>query len=437
MRILLLLLAAGCGAGEPPLPDEGPAPALSGALLSYDPAVATAANQALLPPGFTTPQQTVCAADVTRAFLAELIQHGISNPQVPYEWAPIVPSADAAHPTIGQPEFFVSGTVASLERSALDFRAGHPFGFDTTPDLQVDAPFVPMVYNRVGDPIDELHTEIESGLFPDATFGLTPTIGDRMLYKGSWIFDCGHPPYEAEMHPPTFAAVARADGAATMALAFANPYRTTQLYGPPTLTTQFDSATRYSDPEVKPFTGQLETQIFRAASGQIDHFELHALVEATRFDPITWFVCAPAPRPSATATLGYSYRFVTRTGVTVTAATRGDSGCLAFHAEMGAGYQPFVPKSTDYAWTWDEINSQASGQIGQTIDVRLLALDALTKAGITGDITALHSDAAIIVDQYAPLAPHAGASADSPTEIIAGADDQPFPFYGRARVFWK
>lgn len=42
-----------------------------------------------------------------------------------------------------------------------------------------------------------------------------------------------------------------------------------------------------------------------------------------------------------------------------------------------------------------------------------------------------------VVDAYTALAPQPDADADAPTAIIEGADDQPFPFYGRVRAAWK
>src|SRR5262249_53154622 len=147
--------------GETRLPDEGAPPALSGPLLSFDATAAAAANSDALPPGFTSPQLTVCAPDVSRGFLTELIEFGINDPQVPYEWAPIVPGPGAGRPTLEQPEFYISGTVTVLDRSRLDFRPPHPFGFDTTWDIVADDPFLDMVYNRAGDPNDDdaIHCE--------------------------------------------------------------------------------------------------------------------------------------------------------------------------------------------------------------------------------------------------------------------------------------
>jgi hypothetical protein len=452
-RVLVLALtgAAGCGFwGDPGgssqsstcapqstiVPDHGPPPLLSDPRLSFDVAEAVRENASRLPAGFTTPPQTVCSSDVTRGFLAELEQYGIRDSKVPYEWAPIVSGPDSSVPTVAQPEFFASGAVQAFARSMDDFRPAHPFGFDTTWDLTVDGPFRGLVYNRPGDDTDTIHCEIESGLYPDASFAFTPAPGDRMLLRGSWIFDCGHPPYEAELHPPTFVALARADGSSTLSLAFANPYRVSQLYGPSQLATAFDQGWRYRAPTVAPFANTLEAEAVLAATYVMDHFELNTLLETPQFDPVTWFVCA-GPKPSPTATLAYSYRFVARSGVTITAARRGTSGCIEFHAEMNLEYGPATPTQMEQAWPWAQINAEASQQIGAPVDIRQQIIDDLAQQGFTQSIPALQPDASPMVETFAPLAPLAGAELDAPTAIVGCADDQPFPFYGRARVYWK
>jgi len=38
---------------------------------------------------------------------------------------------------------------------------------------------------------------------------------------------------------------------------------------------------------------------------------------------------------------------------------------------------------------------------------------------------------------YDALQTRAGADQDAPTQLTSGADDQPFPLYGRVRVSWK
>ena len=88
-------------------------------------------------------------------------------------------------------------------------------------------------------------------------------------------------------------------------------------------------------------------------------------------------------------------------------------------------------------WVLDAVYERSAEQIGSAIDVRQLILDALAQKGFTGDIPALHIDTAPIIETFAPPAPRASADRDQPSAITGGADDQPFPFYGRVRVSWK
>jgi hypothetical protein len=64
-------------------------------------------------------------------------------------------------------------------------------------------------------------------------------------------------------------------------------------------------------------------------------------------------------------------------------------------------------------------------------------IDALASLGITGDVPALHQDTPPIIDRYDALQPHADAANDAPIRLTTAADDQPFPFYGRVRVWWQ
>jgi hypothetical protein len=246
-RLLLLVFAvAACSSSD--LPDEGPTPILSGPILSFDLGETIMSNMSNLPAGFTAPQETVCATDTTRGFLEELVDHGINDTQVHFEWAPMIPGPTASQPSVGQPEFYMAGTIRGLDPSISDFRPPHPFGYDAAWNMLTDQPYLWLIKNRPGDPNDgdTIHAELEGGLLPGTAFGFSPAVGDRMLMKGAWIFDCGHPEYEAEMHPPTFVALARTDGAdATVSLAFANPYRNTQLYGDVELVDAFDDVTRF------------------------------------------------------------------------------------------------------------------------------------------------------------------------------------------------
>jgi len=158
---------------------------------------------------------------------------------------------------------------------------------------------------------------------------------------------------------------------------------------------------------------------------------------ANRFDTLDWAVCAPLPRPSG-ATLSAGWRFTARTGVTISAASDERSGCVRFTATMTAAYAPMALVHADTDWPWAAIDKSASGQIG-TIDVRSTLIATLQQNGFpnASQIPALQPDHPPLIDEYPALPTRAGADADAPTAIDTGADDQPFPFYGRVRVGWK
>lgn len=58
--------------------------------------------------------------------------------------------------------------------------------------------------SRLGERLMEM--EWESKYFP---FRYWPSAGDRVWMEGRWIFDCGHPPYRTEIHPPQAVAFTR------------------------------------------------------------------------------------------------------------------------------------------------------------------------------------------------------------------------------------
>ncbi len=53
-----------------------------------------------------------------------------------------------------------------------------------------------------------MEMEWDTSVFP---YSFWPAPGDRVWMKGRWIFDCGHPPYHAEIHPPKFTAFTRTE----------------------------------------------------------------------------------------------------------------------------------------------------------------------------------------------------------------------------------
>ncbi|HWE23966.1 MAG TPA: hypothetical protein VG496_08490, partial [Myxococcales bacterium] len=394
----LLAATFGCSDEAPPIPAD------RSVLLWYGSA-AQQRNQSNLPPGFRGPDEHACAADPTRTYLAELfIQHDV---QVKWHWAPIVGGPDSNQPTLNQPEFSLAGTLADASESTSDLLADHPFGFDFVSDVTPDPAFAFLVF---GEPT--LHPEIEMGTFPRADLSFFPQQGDRTLMRGVWVLDCGHPPYGAEMHPPTFVSDARtADARTTIAMAVVAPYRSSLLFNPdPALSADFASTARFSNPATRAFSIALQAAVLAAAFDRtIQHLSTHALMTANRFDTLDWAICAPLPRPIG-ATLEASWRFTTRTGVTLVAQPLEADGCVRFTATMTSAYQPMPLAHLDAEWSWDEINRSASDELGSPIDVRQALIDSLTPLfPDAGQIPALQLANNPLIDAYAALHTRPGA----------------------------
>src|SRR5205823_2530589 len=117
------------------------------------------------------------------------------------------------------------------------------------------------------------------------------------------------------------------------------------------------------------FSQALEDALLVAAQNpSIQHLSTHALMTANRFDTLEWAVCAPLPRPAG-ATLDATWRFTSRTGVTITATPLQADGCVRFTATMTAAYQPMPLVHADAEWSWTDLSTSASNQLGSTIDV--------------------------------------------------------------------
>lgn len=427
-RAALLAFTFGCSSAAISVPADRP-------LLSWTGASAVSHNHALLPAGFTAPDPHVCAADPTRVYLGELFVNGIDHPQVSWHWAPVVPGAVAARPTLDQPEFSVAGTLAEVDDSADDVLADHPFGTDVDADVAPDPEFAFLPFEHLRSSL--LHTEVEHRIFPRAALGFTPQAGDRTVMRGAWVLDCGHPPYGAELHPPTFMGYARAaDARTTTAAAVVLPVRSSLLFsGDETLATALGNTARFSS--AMPFPVALVQALKEAVLLGRDRVTTHALMAPNRFDPLDFLVCAPLPRPAG-AQLSASWRFTSRTGVSIQATQLPGPGCVRFVASMDSSYLPKPLTLATADWPWQQLSDSASGQIGATIDVRQAVLDVLKAQGIDAtNAPALQVNHPPRVDAYDALQTRAFADQDAPTLLTAGADDQPFPLYGRVRVGWK
>lgn len=428
-RIVWLFAAAACSGGSSiSVPADRPA-------LSYTGASATDANKAKLPAGFTAPDAHACAADPTRAYLGELFVNGLDNPEVFWHWAPIVSGDQPAQPTLSQPEFSVQGTLRGADDSGDDVLADHPFGTDVDADLEPDPGYGFLQFDTRTS--TTLHTEVENRIFPRDALGFTPQKDDRALMRGAWVLDCGHPPYGAEMHPPTFLAYARSDAKTTLAATVVAPYRSTLLFSQDaSAAVALDNTARYG--ASKPFELAMVDAVEQAIVVNAQNITLHAMMTANRFEPIDFLVCAPLPKPAG-ASFDASWRFTARTGVNLVVSRIDGAGCVRVQATMDAKtYKPMALQYASAPWTWEQLSTSASEQIGAAIDVRQQIIDALKSKGLdASNAPSLQPANPPLIDAYAALQPLPGADQDSPTAIATAADAQPFPFYGRVRAAWK
>jgi hypothetical protein len=449
-------------------------------ILGFDENLTAARNRFYA--GASKPNPAVCGQTCTLngqnevGFLGELQCPGrITDSKIPYEWAPIVPGSIPQAPTVRTPGFYAAGTVVKWSPGRVDVKFSHPFGWrnlqtdSTAVDQSVDVWMDPAYSDLVFPPDKPFHLELEAGAWPVGTFGFTPQPGDRMLAIGNWIMDCGHPGsnwnadshWSSEIHPPVFLAFARQySPTETISHSFANPYRVTQLYtmhaGNDQNGENWGERFRFDDPiESQRYTDRLTLPFPRFLYERIEDgfdpsnhrpLEVHPIVEALRFEPISWYVCAPPKPPNAT---GFDYRahFTLRSGVQVLARKHEDLGCMEFQASMNASYVPMSVQRLDYAWDWNDINCEAGVAANQNPppDVRqFIKNNDYSNQNIDANV-----DKTPMIDRFAPLMPIGGEADQKPDRSAAQpggttdpqpgvlvSDLQPFPFYGWARVFW-
>ena len=99
------------------------------------------------------------------------------------------------------------GLVTASKVSSSDNPANHT-SHDQNFDLHLDVgyQFLHSDANPVEDGARVMEMEWESRYFPPQFW---PVDGDRAWMLGRWIFDCGHPPYRTEIHPPRAVAFTR------------------------------------------------------------------------------------------------------------------------------------------------------------------------------------------------------------------------------------
>jgi hypothetical protein len=199
---------------------------------------------------------------------------------------------------------------------------------------------------------------------------------------------------------------------------------------------EFDNPGRFADPNTRTFPSYLYHQLL--AIGHIgdpgttiflDRLEAHHMLAANTQSPVSWFVCAPGPKPSGANDIDVSYRVTTRPGVSITAAPDSSLGCVEFIATIGSSYTPLVPTRKDCASPWEELDQQAQAALG--------APNLSIKDLIAEKVPASFRDAVLrdpVVDCYDPPVVDAPGG-PSGAKVFTSAD-QPYPFYGQAQVRW-
>jgi hypothetical protein len=139
-----------------------------------------------------------------------------------------------------QPEV-LEGVVLSVQVSSIDNPFNHTrLSPENIPQVAHDvnifvAPDFPYQHLLADANIAEhgATIEVEWELTPDKmTLEAMPAPGDRVWMKGRWIFDCGHPPFKTEIHPPNALAVIRSHLTTTEAVLRLSPFGGPVWYQP-------------------------------------------------------------------------------------------------------------------------------------------------------------------------------------------------------------
>jgi hypothetical protein len=409
-------------------------------VLAFDDAAAVAANGDF-PAAEPKP---ICGAD-DRRFLAELAEGSPLAYKVPLRLADI-----KAAPS----EVMVSGLATSVSLGGGDFPFDHTFGSDFNMDVVLDPPYTDAAqgFGVVGG---DLHVELAEGQFPheerppgpasgqeweemsrQSREGIftrfVPDAGARVLVMGNWIVDCGHTNFQTELHPITFMANARVDGAKTIVDAFYNPYRETQRYHPdPAKALAFDDPSRFTDPTAGPFPAELIISLLRLQDlgpepyPSIDHLESWAMLEPNRSAPVTWRVCAPAG--STGTRLEVKYHWTTRPGVEIEVMPDEGSSCAVVRTTLGTATTG-LPTPRVCVAPWDFLNEVAAEEAG----IPDLDLQAQLAGFLAPDFkTRLDPDP--ILNCYDPL-DGPGLESEPTGQRIEVREDLLLPFYGTISV---
>jgi hypothetical protein len=420
-------LLVGCGGTTQPKPSVA-------GLVSFDNRLAVFAND----PIERADQRFACGSR-DFSFGQELIT--LDNPALAHvqdQWGDVVPGKSV----------FMSGKVNNIQgglgtdlRGGADFLLTHPFGTDFTFQTVLDPPF-----KALGETVGRLpilpfpegvmHTELEKGIIPHSdanTYlpGFLPQQGDQVAFYGRWIVDCGHNDFHTEMHPPSLVSFGHQEGAGTTVVhSFYYPYNVTELYNPDSSqVADLANTARFADPKTRALPAYFVDELLRIINGEHDRIQAHILMKAAPVQPLTWYACAPSPKPAG-AKVTASYQFTVRPGIGIQATPDNDLGCVRFDLKVGASYQPLNPTRHDCSTPWPELTPQLQ-QALMNPDIDILSL---IKSKVGPDLAPI-VERDPVFDCYDPLVVSAPGPA-SGSGVVLNAD-QPYPFYGQATVSWS
>jgi hypothetical protein len=372
--VAVAIVAIACSSSTSP--DEGPALPIGWV---------KGAAESVNGPAPNVDLQSACGS-TTATYLAELQSTPAFAAKVLYHWGDCVE---------GGKQILLGGTVATTHLGPTDLPMDHPFGDDLSMDVDLDDAFVGFGKNlSTGATEKQTHVEISNGLIPHvprppntptgqaqtwqeasiANLDLAsfqpgfaePDPGDRAIFMGRWIIDCGHDNFSAELHALSFVAWAHTDvpNAKTTARLYYNPYRDTELYS-----RTGDRLGAVTDPgrlgDALTFPKQLVREVLGLDDGSVDKLRALENIEATHAPIADFRVCAP--EGTSGSSIAVASDLVTRPGVTVTLTQENSAGCVKVHVAGLDTYAPMdVPMRTcllPWAYLDDIVKDQVSMQI--------------------------------------------------------------------------
>jgi hypothetical protein len=337
-----------------------------------------------------------------------------------------------------------SGWAFQNAPSDADIWFTHPFGFDFTYSMVLDAQYQNLSFGTQDDAeavIAErpyyafarglpqtMHIEMDGEFEP---VEMRPQEGDRVAVIGKWNADCGHTNYQTEIHPPLVQAAAHAvDARTTDVHIVGRPLLANQNYGGKTLLDHFAlevGRAALPIPAIAQFDAFSDTPFNVPFSG-VQQFDL--------------IVRPPTPQSDPSQTLLVKSWLYTRPGVTATFFSP-ESGAVGIHVIFNSqNYVPApLPSRKTVTITVDQLRN-ANGAVDEFIPV----LDGLDAAfpilGASPFIAPIISRGILSYDYptIGSVVPAPQQFVDASTVVGTQAQTRPditWPIFGDVTVAWS